>query len=232
MSKKIKTTFPIDQVIQLAIVVDKQQGFVKSGYGYYDHKNEKSIFDNKSAIVNILVGNDEMPEISQEVIQQAEEIKETMRNNLIAKKLMGTLNNFETSVSDILSKDEADGFAISIIASLPNSFRVQKKRDALDEWFDDMRNKSEFVGKVGDRLKLDVLIKDVKYINKFGIHLVTCVTDDENIIKFFFNREPDIIGLIEGKRFAMTGKIKTLDVSKFSKCKESVFNYVKLEESA
>lgn len=230
MAKKTKTQFPIDQVMQLAVVVDSQQGFIKSGYGYYDHTKEVNIYDNKSLIVNILTGNSPMPEIPQSAVDKAKEIKDTMRDTLIAKKLMGTLSSFETAVSDVLSKDEADGFGISIIASLPNSFRVQTKRDELDNWFHDMRTKSQFVGNIGDRLKFNLLIKDVKYITKFGIHLVTAVNDDENIVKFFFNREPDIIGLIEGKRFTVTGKIKTHDVSKFSDCKETVINYVKLEE--
>ena len=230
MRKKIKITYPIDQVIQLAIIVDDEQGFIKSGYGYYDHKTEKNTFDNKSAIVNMLVGNDKMPEISQSIVEQAQNLKETMRNNLIAKKLMGTLSSFETSVSEILSKDEVDGFGISIIASLPNSLRVQNKRDSLEDWFESMRDKSEFVGKVGDRIKMDVLVKDVKYINKYGIHVVTCVNEND-IIKFFFNREPDISGIVEGKNIVMTGKVKTQDVSKFSGCKETVFNYVKIEET-
>jgi hypothetical protein len=106
---------------------------------------------------------------------------------------------------------------------------VQKKRQTLDNWFDAHRATSEFVGKIGDRVKFDVEVKDVKFIAKFGIHLVTCINDDGNIVKFFFNREPDIAGLLEGKRIVLTGKVKTHDVSKFSDCKETVLNYVKIE---
>ena len=72
--------------------------------------------------------------------------------------------------------------------------------------------------------------KDVKFIAKYNIHLVTCVTKEKNIVKFFFNREPDIQGIIEGKDVVLTGKVKTHDVSKFSQCKETVFNYVKIEQ--
>jgi hypothetical protein len=118
---------------------------------------------------------------------------------------------------------------VSILASLPNSYRVQKKRQHLDNWFDAHRATSEFVGKIGDRVKFEVEVKDVKFIAKFGIHLVTCINDDGNIVKFFFNREPDIAGLLEGKRIILTGKVKTHDVSKFSDCKETVLNYVKIE---
>ena len=73
-------------------------------------------------------------------------------------------------------------------------------------------------------------IKDVKFIAKYNIHLVTCLTKEKNIVKFFFNREPDIQGIIEGKDVTLTGKVKTHDISKFSNCKETVFNYIKIEQ--
>jgi hypothetical protein len=59
---------------------------------------------------------------------------------------------------------------------------------------------------------------------------VTCLDTKGNICKFFFNREPDIAGILEGKDVILTGKVKTHDVSKFSNCKETVFNYVKINE--
>jgi len=62
--------------------------------------------------------------------------------------------------------------------------------------------------------------------------LVTCVDKEENIVKFFFSKEPDIAGLLEGRNVILTGKVKQHDVSKFSQCKETVINYVRVEESA
>jgi hypothetical protein len=143
---------------------------------------------------------------------------------------MGKLNSFEDSVLRVISNETTDVFGVSILASLPNSYRVQKKRQGLDDWFDDMRNKSEFVGKIGERMRINVLVKDVKFIAKYGIHLVTCITQEENIVKFFFNKEPDIAGILESRQITLTGKVKQHDVSKFSNCKETVFNYVKIEE--
>ena len=35
---------------------------------------------------------------------------------------------------------------------------------------------------------------------------------------------------LKGKKVMLTGKVKTHDVSKFSNCKETVFNYVKIEQ--
>ena len=143
---------------------------------------------------------------------------------------MGTLNSFEESVMRVVSSDSTDKFGLSIVASLPNSLRVAQKRDSLDQWFDDLRDKSEFLGNPGERIQFNVRIRDVKFIAKYGIHLVTGSTSDDDIIKFFFSKEPDIVGLLEGKEVSITGKVKQHDISKFSQCKETVINYVKVQE--
>lgn len=230
--KTQKPDYNVVQALELAVYVDDLQGFVKSGFGYYDYERNLQVYDNKTAIWQYLTGQtvQVMPEISEEQKARALEIREHFKDNLVAKKLMGTLNSFETSVMAAISVEATDSFGLSVIASLPNSFRVAAQRQELDDWFDDLRDKSEFVGKIGERRRFAALIKDVKFIAKFGIHLVTCVDENDNIVKFFFNKEPDIAGLLENKHVILTGKVKTHDVSKFSKCKETVFNYIKVEE--
>jgi hypothetical protein len=229
MAKPKKVTYDTNKVLQLAILVDRNQGFIKSGFGFYDHNSKTATHDNKTAIMRILDGTDLMPAIPDDVVADAAKITNSFKEELVGKKLMNKINSFEESVLGTLSNDETEAFGISILASLPNSFRVQGKRQELDDFFDAHRATSEFVGAIGDRLRFDVEVKDVKFIAKFGIHLVTCVNNDGNIVKFFFNREPDIGGLIEGKKMVLTGKVKTHDVSKFSQCKETVLNYVKIE---
>lgn len=227
--KVSKTTYNTDSVLALAIAIDREQGFIKSGFGYYDYGRGVQVHDNKTAIAMALVATEQTIDVTDEDRALAQVIKTSFKEELIAKKLMNKLNQFEESVLNSIAVDAVDNFGVSILASLPNSYRVQKKRQTLDNWFDAHRATSEFVGKIGDRVKFEVEVKDVKFIAKFGIHLVTCINDDGNIVKFFFNREPDIAGLLEGKRIVLTGKVKTHDVSKFSDCKETVLNYVKIE---
>jgi hypothetical protein len=231
--KKQRYEYSVEQVLELAVFVDNAQGFVKSGYGYYDHENEHMINDNKTTIFNYMSGAEgfDMPEVTDSVRERAQEIREHFRTNLVAKKLMGTLNSFEDSVMKAVGNETTDNFGISVIASLPNSYRVAAKRQGLEDWFDAMRDKSEFVGKIGERMRFAATVKDVKFIAKYGIHLVTCVDNNDNIVKFFFSKEPDIAGLLEGKDVILTGKVKTHDVSKFSQCKETVINYVRIENA-
>jgi len=227
-----KPEYSSRQVLELAIEVDKTQGFVKSGFGYYDRENDKRVNDNKTCILNFMQGLPEAEDIviSDATKKEAGKIVDEFKQELVAKKLMGTLNDFEQSVLNAIGNETTNNFGVAVIASLPNSFRVLQKRQGLDDFFEANRKTSEFVGKVGERLKFEVDVKDVKFIAKFNIHLVTCINKDGNIVKFFFNREPDIQGILEGKKVMLTGKVKTHDVSKFSNCKETVFNYVKIEQ--
>ena len=229
--KKSETVYNVDQALQLSVYVDDQQGFIKSGHGFYDSDRGEETKDNKTAIFHYLNGTVDMPVITDTQKERAVEIREYFKQSLVGKKLMGTLNSFEDGVIKSIGVEETSGFGISVIASLPNSLRVAKKRDNLDDWFDDHRNKSEFVGQRGERLRFKALVRDVKFIAKYGIHLVTCVDENENIVKFFYSKEPDISGLLEGKSIVLTGKVKQHDISKFSQCKETVINYVKVEES-
>lgn len=229
MAKRKKPTYHTQQILQLAIYVDNAQGFVKSGNGYYDQEISKMVYDNKTAIMNYVIGETPMPEINDNIIEQVTEIVESFKLELIGKKMSGRINDFETNVLQSISNETVEAFGVAVLASLPNSFRVQFKRQTLDDWFDAHRKTSEFVGVIGERIKLPVHIKDVKFISKYSIHLVTCVDTNQNILKFFFNKEPDISGIIEGKDAMLTGKVKTHDISKFSNCKETVFNYVRIE---
>ena len=230
--KKSETVYNVDQALQLSVYVDDQQGFIKSGFGFYDSDRGEETKDNKTAIFQYMNGIVDMPEITDQQKERAVEIREYFKGTLVAKKLMGTLNSFEDGVTKSIGNNETNSFGVSVIASLPNSLRISKKRDDLDNWFDDLRDKSEFIGKRGERLRFGVYVRDVKFIAKYGIHLVTCVDKEENIVKFFFSKEPDIAGLLEGRNVILTGKVKQHDISKFSQCKETVINYVRVEESA
>lgn len=219
-------------VLELALAVDEAQGFIKSGYGYYDFQNEKEILDNKTAIIRILSNHPGAPDITvtDEHRTAAQELKEYFDSLTVMKKITGKINGFEDQVGKILNVEEVDNYGLAVLASLPNSLRIQKQRDELEEWFDEKRHNSEYVGHVGKRGKFSVYIKDVKFIAKYGIHLVTGIVDDKNLIKFFWNKDPDISSMITGRTLSITAFVKEQSVSKFSNCKETVVNRVKIEE--
>lgn len=228
----MKKKFDIMEVLTLAIAIDDAQGFIKSGYGYYDHLNETEVLDNKSAISRILNNYPEAPviEVTDEHRTRAQELKDYFDGVIVMKKLTGSVNGFEDSVGKIINGDTVDNYGVSVLASLPNSLRIQKQREDMDEFYDEKRPLSEYVGTPGKRSQFNLFIKDVKYIAKYNIHLVSCVEGENNLVKFFWNKDPDISDMIVGKIMTVTGFVKEQSISKFSKCKETVINRVKIQE--
>ena len=230
----MKKKYDIIEVMTLAIAVDEHQGFIKSGYGYHDYDKKSNVFDNKTAIARILQQSPEAPEITitQTHRDQALELKDYFDSIIVMKKLTGNVNGFEDTVGQLLNHTEVDNSGVSVIASLPNSLRIQKQRDEMEEFYDEKRHTSEYVGNVGKRFKFSLLIQDIKFIAKYNIHLVTGVEGDVNLVKFFWSKDPDISDILVGKTMDVTGFVKEQSISKFSKCKETVINRVKITNKA
>ena len=131
-----KAQYNTRQVLELAIEVDKAQGFIKSGYGYFDRETDKRVDDNKTTILNMIEGTADLMEISEDSKTQADDIVDSFKQELIAKKLSSTINDFEQNVLQSLGNETVEKFGVAVLASLPNSFRVLQKRQGLDDFFD------------------------------------------------------------------------------------------------
>ena len=135
-SQMKKTPWPNITVVDVmcaAVLVYKDQGFVRSGQGYTDTDTQSGepieIQDNKTCIVDIL----EDPEMSfsEEEITHANNLMDTINGKLMIKKMTNNLNNFEQNVAKALSDPQVNNFAVSIIASLPHSVEIDKKPGLL-----------------------------------------------------------------------------------------------------
>ena len=232
---KSSKTFPIIDAMAVSIVVDRKQGFIKSGYGYYDYDNCVNVLDNKTLVNNVLNSYPEADakiDVSESDRTEAEELIAYFSDVIVEKKMLGTISGFEDTVGKIINSNTVDAYGISILASLPNSLRVQQKRDSMEDFYANHRGMSEYVGKTGDRVGMTVDVVDVKYISKYNIHLVTSTDSNDNIISFFWNKDPDIANLIEGKQVNIVGTIRKQEISKFSGCKETVVNRVKITNNS
>lgn len=224
--------FPIDEVMSYAVAVQEYQGFVASGNGWYDHEAEQQRYDNKTLIMHMLEGGTdiEMPQVTDEHRKTGNMIVEHFRTSLAFKKLSDTLNNFEERVAEFIGGDLVGRFGVSVAASLPNSYRIDQKREEFNDIMDGYRQTSEFQGSIGAKLSMDVDIIDMKFLRNFGSYVVTGVTDNKHIIKFFWNKDPDLTGVLEGKTLKVIGRVKTHELSKYTNCNETMLNYVKIIE--
>jgi hypothetical protein len=210
------------EILAIAFEVFEQQGFIKSGHGYSAPTDE---FDEEGQRIYTLISDNKTS--SSKYITDATNEIERINGKLLMKKLGGTLSNFEDGLIKSLEHAPTN-FFVSIIASIPNSIEIDKKREALDDKMTQLKHNSQYVGKKGGRYDIQVDVIDVKFIQSSDVYMITAVSDNRDIIKFWWREQPDLTDIIEGKSISLRGTVNKQEVSKYSDAKETLFNRVKL----
>ena len=108
------------------------------------------------------------------------------------------------------------------------SLKIDQKREALNDRMSQLKHTSDYVGIKGKRYDIEVDVIDVKFIQASDVYMVTCVSDDKDIVKFWWREQPDLTDIIEGRTITIRGTVNKQEVSKYSNAKETLFNRVKL----
>ena len=220
--------YTVLDALAFAIEIHEQQGFVKSGHGTVriadDGETEIRIFDNKTCILE-KIKSEKIPE--SKYMDQAKEMLDRINGKLMLKKLTSSSNSFENSLIKALNED-LNKFAVSLIASMPNSIVIDQKREILNDKMSKIKHTSQYFGKKGTRYDIDVDVLDVKYIQSSDVFMITTVYNKENIIKFWWREQPDISDIINEKTISIRGTVKAHELSKFSGAKETLINRVKI----
>ena len=224
------------EILAISFEVFDAQGFVKSGYGYKQPTNTvdedgnqiySDIKDNKTVIIQTVKNFAGKYIPNQKYVDQATVEIERINGKLLMKKLGGNLSNFEDGLIKAI-EGEVSNFHVSIIASIPNSILIDIKRQALSDRMSTLKHTSQYVGKKGIRLDINVDVLDVKFIQSSDVYMITAVAVKRDIIKFWWREQPDLTDIIEGKTISIRGTVNKQEISKYSEAKETLFNRVKL----
>lgn len=232
---KTNPKFPTIEVIATAIAVDKIQGFVRSGQGYTkvnDDGSEEVIKDNKSVLLRSLLNKEEEDVIkpTTEDREAAVHLVDDVTGRLTMKKLGGNLNEFETALMENVTAETVGVYGVALIASIPNTQKHQVKRDTVKDKLDNLISSSEVVGTMSTRSMFTLDIIDITFVKKMGIFMVTGLENKKNVVKFWFSKDPDITGILEGKTVTLAGFVKSQGKSRYSNCQETIINRVKVVE--
>jgi len=229
---KHKTPWPsitVVDVMAAAIQVHESQGFIRSGQGYIDHKdpeNPVTIEDNKTKIVDII--EDPKMLFTQDQYKKANELINTINGKLMIKKMTNNLNSFEANVVSALSEANVNKFTVSIIASLPHSVSIDKKREEVSDKLLSLKHSSQYFGDRGKRYDMSVEVLDVKFIQTSNIYMITTVYAKKDLIKFWWRDQPDISNVINGKNIKIRATVNKHELSKYTNAKETMVNRVKI----
>jgi hypothetical protein len=224
------------EILAISFEVFDAQGFVKSGYGYKQPTNTvdedgnqiySDIKDNKTVIIQTVKNFAGKYIPNQKYVDQATAEIERINGKLMMKKLGGGLSNFESGLVKAL-EDGVNNFHVSILASVPNSVKIDQKREALNDRMLQLKHSSQFIGKKGARYDIEVDVIDVKFIQSSDVYMITAVSDNRDIVKFWWREQPDLTDIIEGRTISIRGTVNKQEISKYSQAKETLFNRVKL----
>lgn len=229
MKKNIYENYTPAEVLALAIEVSAKQGFVKSGNGFYaydEDMNRYEVKDNKTVIVELISAGVQPNPTS---VETAKEYIDAINGRLMLKKMAGTMNNFESGLVAAIEKDVTN-FHVSIIASIPNSIEVDRKRSLLDQRLEELKPTSEHIGSRGQRFDLEVEVIDCKFIQSSGVFMITTVHKNKDVVKFWWRDQPDISDIIEGKTIMIRGTVNKHEINKFAhNIKETMLNRVSVK---
>lgn len=242
---KVTETYDVKQALAVAQAVFRVYGFVKRNHGYYDADTDSFVPDSKSIVVNTLRPEskrvlEQMPcgikkeipvvEVTQEDVTKAEEIFALFDQKSMMRKMQGQDSTFDNDISSMFANGVVTtNRDMSILASLPNSFEIEKRRIKMDDFFRSNRLIGSFVGNVKERIKLSVDVQDVKWIPKRSVYLVTMLTDNNQIVKFFLSdTDADISEKIRNTRITFIGTVRSQSVNEHTQCQETMFNRIKI----
>lgn len=230
--KSTPSTVTITDLMALAVSVDRyNNGLIRGTESFIDIDTGRTHMSNAELMMLYLESKkkgtmnpsavDIM--ISKDDIDEAKIIIDAFNQIHVTKKLTNELNGFERQLYSILNKDnpQLNSFSVSAVASLPNSYRVQKMRDKNNDIFSRCRTLSEYIGEVGQVVRVKIKVVDVKYVKRYRGYTLFCLSGD-NIVRLMTQNDPDTSALLIGGEFYATGNIRDHVIGKISEAKETI----------
>ena len=144
--------------------------------------------------------------ITQQDRDEADRVRDFIRNDLTFRALKGQLTEFDTNVSKVLAvENEFDSakhrYELAIMACLPNSARRQEQRQTADT-----RMKfatGGLIGQPGQKVTLNIEVVSAGYSQQYNIYWVRGVTDQDQPVLFSNKEKFDA-----GTHLTVQGKVK------------------------
>jgi hypothetical protein len=236
--RKTNEVYPLLEAMAAACAVYREFGFVRRGQNYIDHKSNMKVAESREIVLNTLRPEDQRDEkihvatITDEDREHAAKVCRFFDQKTMIAKLSDDINEYDEKLIEIFGEENVDHARdLSMIASLPNSYVIQERRDAMEEFYLKNKHIGSYVGKPKERVKVEAKVLDAKWIPKNNIYLVTMVTDNDQIVKFFLkDNDVDVSERLRDQRITFVGAVRDQQISEYTGCHETMFNRVKIEK--
>tara|TARA_B100000886_G_C20366802_1_gene467707 strand:- start:330 stop:1109 length:780 start_codon:yes stop_codon:yes gene_type:complete len=234
-------TYKFKDVLALAYASNRfNKGYIKETETPHDIEG-KPIGPVKVAnkqIIRYLISEDDygIPPVAKDVIQKANIQLSDTDNNLAnetvewlegfaMRVLANDLNGFEQNLYKTFEKEMVTNYDFGLIASIPQTFLKNRKRETLQERIEKNCN-GDWVGKQYAKVKLDIELVSGIYSRNFGSYIYVGITNNNQLVTFWSKH--DWTKQVNDK-IKVSAKVKRNVISKwFNGVKESQLNFVKL----
>jgi len=182
-SKKVTRIWPTMDVVAAACAAQRVNGtYIKVKYQLGDDKPRQT---NRELVYQYLEDESFITDADRLL---AEDIKEYFKGYTF-KVLSGAyLSEFDRNTMKILEEEfTPEGYNLALLASIPNNYLKAKKRDEADR-----RTRfaqGGYVGKIGERLNLQVEVIKCVFSQKWGIYYITAMTTNDQAVFFGYKQE-------------------------------------------
>jgi hypothetical protein len=159
----------------------------------------KNTETNRQIMDNFIANTDLITEADRE---QGELVR-TYYKGLTFKILQGKkLNDFDNTAMVIANRDVIEStYDVAVIASLPSCYERAVKRDTINRKLETASG--GLVGRVGQKVKVNVEVVRSNYSQQYGVYFVSGVTTDDQAVFFSYRN-----GIDAGKLIIAEGTVK------------------------
>lgn len=145
---------------------------------------------------------------------------------LTMRALAGDLNDFESNLYATFEKEEITNYDFGMIASIPQTYLRNIKRENLEDKIQVSCADSDWVAPVGNKINATVELVSGVYSRNYQSYIYVAITDKGQLVTFWSQK--DWLDKV-GKTVKLNAKVKRTDFSKwYTGIKESQLNYVKV----
>jgi hypothetical protein len=222
MSKRPVPTIAIRDLAALAFMAQRMNGNLHRDHRVFDQESQdwREVTPNKE----IMRSNFELStRPTEQDYEQADAAINAVQGDAVLRILKGQLmNDFARSLVELTKQETATERDCGLMAFLPRTYITQQAREARDLEITSFANTSEYLGRVGDKVTVDFVMIDKRFLQQYNCWSVFGRDAAGNAVGFLTQHE----NLACNGR--IQGKIKRTEVDSYrGGAKVTGLNYVK-----
>jgi hypothetical protein len=220
---KMKLQFPVVKALASAITAYHYNNSMVVRNTMVDNIGNE-IQPNRQLITDYLEGKHSNLRVNDHYIKEAEGIITYLQQTVIMQSLKGTPDRFLAQITELITQQDIAVKDFGILAWAPKLADDYQKKDHVRELSARYEHRSNYVGRVGDKIELGFTLIEKRYIKSMDCYAVYGVNEQDNLI-FYWARTLNKVCEV-GR---IHGRIKDHKEDEYkNKARITVLNYVKV----